>query len=123
MNRKLRWTKALVATLVGIASLVPTVVADPCNGVQFGTHTVNAHGEETFYECFWQGEWSRVALIGDGDTDLDLYVYDPFGNLVGCDTDYTDWCEVTWFARVGGTYRIVVLNRGSVYNEFTIQAD
>ena len=123
MNRKQRWTKSLVATLVGLLTLAPTASATPCYGYDIGTHVVNARCSQTFYECFSQGEWGRIVLAGDGDTDLDLYVYDSCGNLVGSDTDYTDYCEVTWFAYRGGTYTIVVSNRGSVYNQFTIQAD
>ena len=123
MNRKQRWTKSLVVALAGLMALAPAALADPCSGPQIGTHIVSAHDARSFNQCFWGGEWARIVVMGDGDTDLDVYVYDPSGNLVGSDTDDTDWCEVSWFAYRGGMYRIVVRNRGGVYNEFTIQAD
>jgi hypothetical protein len=57
--------------------------------------------------------WTEVGVIGDGDTDLDLYVYDPAGRLVGYDDDPTDDCLVRFFARMTGTYTIKVVNRSN----------
>jgi len=37
----------------------------------------------------YAGHPAEVAVIGDGDTDLDLYVYDPAGRLVAYDDDDT----------------------------------
>jgi hypothetical protein len=57
------------------------------------------------------GHLAEVAVIGDGDTDLDLYVYDPAGRLVAKDDDPTDRCYVRFFPRTSGTYTIKVVNR------------
>jgi hypothetical protein len=59
------------------------------------------------------GNWTEVGVIGDGDTDLDLYVYDPLGRLVGYDDDPTDDCLVRFFAQMTGTYTIKVVNRSN----------
>lgn len=69
---------------------------------------------------FWANELAEVCLSGDGDTDLDLYVYDSNGNLIGSDTDYTDDCVVRWVPAWTGTFVIRVVNRGMVYNNFVI---
>lgn len=69
---------------------------------------------------FWAGELAEVCVSGDGDTDLDLYVYDANGNLIGSDTDYTDECVVRWVPAWTGTFIIKVLNRGALYNNFAI---
>ena len=35
---------------------------------------------------------ARIVVLGDGDTDLDLHVYDENGNVMVSDTDYTNQC-------------------------------
>ena len=69
---------------------------------------------------FWANELAEVCVSGDGDTDLDLYVYDANGNLIGSDTDYTDDCVVRWVPAWTGSFTIKVVNRGMVYNDFSI---
>lgn len=69
---------------------------------------------------FWANELAEVCVSGDGDTDLDLYVYDSNGNLIGSDTDYTDDCVVRWVPVWTGTFTIKVVNRGALYNNFAI---
>ena len=75
----------------------------------------------TYYDAkFWANEIAEVAVSGDGDTDLDLYVYDENGNLIASDTDYTDDCYVRFCPRWTGLFRIKIVNRGSVYNNYAI---
>ena len=69
---------------------------------------------------FWANELAEVCVSGDGDTDLDLYVYDANGHLIGSDTDYTDECVVRWVPAWTGTFIIKVVNRGALYNNFAI---
>ncbi len=61
-----------------------------------------------------------VLLSGDDDTDLDLYIYNSNGNLVDSDTDNTDDCVCSWSPSSSGYYTIKVVNRGGVYNAYTI---
>jgi len=63
----------------------------------------------------------RVVVRGDGDTDLDCYVYDRFGNLLDADTDGTDFCVIDIYNPSSGNLTIRVLNLGSVYNEYTLR--
>lgn len=69
---------------------------------------------------FWANELAEVCVSGDGDTDLDLYVYDANGNLIGRDDDYSDECVVRWVPAWTGTFVIKVVNRGALYNDFAI---
>ena len=59
-------------------------------------------------------------VVGDGDTDLDVRVYDRFGQFVASDLDGTDTCLVEWRPVRGGFYRIEVRNLSDVYNEYAI---
>ncbi len=63
---------------------------------------------------------ARVAVIGDGDTDLDLLVYDENGNLIASDTDYTDKCLVEFAPRWTGTFLVRVVNNGYVHNNYLL---
>ncbi|MEM8739500.1 MAG: hypothetical protein AAGG38_13635 [Planctomycetota bacterium] len=69
---------------------------------------------------FRGGQLAKVAVIGDGDTDIDLYIYDQNNNLIRQDIDYTDRCYVQWTPKWTGNYRIRVANRGRVYNRVVI---
>jgi len=122
MNTK----KNLVALTVAAAILVTGTVssfAGADGGSRFNRDRVLAHSSDTYTMRFRAGEVARVAVIGDGDTDLDLYVYDEFGNLIGSDTDYTDQCIVTWAPRWTGVFTIQVVNRGNVYNVYRLQTN
>lgn len=70
-----------------------------------------------------RGEHVDVWGRGDGDTDLDLYVFDPSDRLVASDEGYTDSMSVSFEARRSGTYTIQVRNLGSVWNAFTLKAE
>ena len=73
-----------------------------------------------YHVKFWASELAEVFVSGDGDTDLDLYIYDGNGNLIGSDTDYTDECVVRWVPAWTGNFIIKVVNRGALYNNFSI---
>jgi hypothetical protein len=83
---------------------------------------VPAFHTNTYTLTFRGGQSAMVYVDGDHDTDLDLYVYDQSGNLIGCDQDFTDICLVRWVPRWTGTFYVRVVNRGPVYNNYLIQA-
>ena len=89
----------------GASSIAATVYAN-----SFISWTVNFVG----------GVRACVAVVGDGDTDLDLYIYDQNGNLIAKDDGYSDSCIVEWYPKWTGSFLIKVVNRGSVYNTFGI---
>ncbi len=84
---------------------------------------VTAYDTNVHTAYFGLAEMAYISVVGDGDTDLDVYVYDPLGNLVAYDTGITDICFVSWWATTSGTYRIEVINYGSVYNLYQICAE
>lgn len=74
---------------------------------------------QDYRAVFRGGEPARVAASGDGDSDLDLYVYDEFGNLICRDERYSDEMFCAWNPNWTGPFRIRVVNRGGA-NEFLI---
>jgi hypothetical protein len=89
-------------------------------GPEAGSYRADALTTTTFTVTFKPGEQATVVVMGDGDTDLDLIVYDENNNLITQDTDSGDQCLVTWTPRWQGNFKIVVKNLGFVYNQYAI---
>lgn len=64
---------------------------------------------ETYKWTIMAGE-DAVIVIGDGDCDLDLFVYDENGNLIDEDTDGTDRCVCDWNHSWTGQFKVKVNN-------------
>ena len=107
-----------------LAMIEKVAKASPSRGAVGGpkraVHQVRAKSTDTFTVKFFSNERATVVVSGDGDTDLDLYIYDEIGNLIAKDDDYSDDCIVNWFPKWTGQYEIRVVNRGNVYNEYVI---
>ena len=100
--------------------LYQTISRGAVGGPKGGVYQVRAKDTDVFKIKFWSSELAEVCVSGDGDTDLDLYIYDENGNLIGSDSDYTDDCVVRWVPAWTGTFIIKVVNRGVVYNEYAL---
>jgi hypothetical protein len=85
--------------------------------------SVQAYGTESYRLRFDGGAAAEVLLEGDGTTDLDLFVYDEFGNLIASDTDGDDFCVARWFPRWTGVFYIQVINHGPVENTYRIETN
>lgn len=89
-------------------------------GPSCGTFRLDPLSFQAFTEEFEASELARVVLRGDGDTDLDLFIYDENGNLIDSDTDGTDVCICEWTPRWKGPFEIRVVNLGLVWNQYQI---
>ena len=87
------------------------------------TERVSAGEIEYFTYHATAGVEASILIVGDGDTDLDLYVFDSDVNLIDEDTDNLDVCVCRWTPKYTGDYYVAVKNWGNVYNEFTIIAE
>lgn len=108
----------VLAALVMFASANATVLD---YGYRNGRDVVNGSDKDTYQERFVGSELAGATLSGDGDTDLDLYVYDFNGNLI-CKSEANSDDEIcSWTPAWTGTFKIVVLNRGTVYNRYSLK--
>ena len=85
--------------------------------------SVNARAYDDYTISFYGGEVARVAIIGDGDTDVDLYVYDENGHLIAKDDDRTAECVVSFVPRWTGPFRVRVVNNGYVYSNYLLMTN
>ena len=90
------------------------------NGPSRHYDTVNGNSTDTYQVSFIAHYLAEIAVSGDGDTDLDLYVYDSNGNLIAKDEDYSDDCYVSWVPKWTGRFVVKVVNRGPLYNRYVI---
>jgi len=111
-----------LAGLLSIAS-GSALRAGTVGGPKGVNESICAYDTITYKAYFYANETAMVGVIGDGDTDLDLYVFDERGNLIVSDDDYSDRCMVTWTPRWTGQFTIKVVNRGSVYNNFRLRTN
>jgi hypothetical protein len=105
------------------AAFVPGVSEAGSGSPKYRVTSVLAESEDAYTVWFHSGSEARVTVRGDGDTDLDLYVFDEHGNLVACDDDCTDYCVVRFTPAWTGRFKIVVKNLGGVYNRYRIDTN
>lgn len=123
--KKLSGDDKIINTLIEeITAKLPKKEVVVQRGAKFGrvytSRRVSAGSYYTFHLTYRGGYAASLSIIGDGDTDLDFYVYDSYGNLVGSDDDYSDQAYFYWTPRRDTQYKIKVINRGNVYNVFKV---
>lgn len=116
---------ALRLAALALAAMLLTstfALAGNVNGPARSTTVVRGNSTDVYAISFKAGETARIEVLGDGDSDLDLYVYDENGNLIVKDDDDTDHCIVSWTPRWTGKFTVKVVNRG-VANRYTIKTN
>jgi hypothetical protein len=98
--------------------------ADPLGGGKVAHEKVNAHSTDAYIIDLRGKETTRIRLHGDGDTCLELRVYDENGNLVAADTlGFGDDRQLLVRPRWTGPFKIEIKNLGKVYNRYTLILD
>ena len=115
----------VVAAVAGGFLAVPTPAsADPTGGTLRKVETVSANTTDVYTITMRGGEMTRIRVQGDGDTCLELRVYDENGNLVASDTlGSGDRREARVTPKWTGPFKVKIMNRGSVGNRYVIVAD
>jgi hypothetical protein len=130
VNKILADAKEL-ATLEADETLYLTLIANlekkakdqtrsPINGVSKTYERVQAHAKDTYTVRFNAYQYSYIEVYGDGDTDLDLFVYDNNGNLLASDTRAAYNASVWIYANCTCPFKVVVKNNGNVHNNYML---
>ena len=85
--------------------------------------SVNAKSTDVYTVRFYPYQVANIYVSGDGDTDLDLYVYDHNGNLIVKDDSYNFDAGVTFIPYCDCPFKIKIVNRGNVYNKYVLYID
>jgi len=115
--------------IIGMLSIVATLsisaitFAGAVGGPKFVQQSVPAQSTD-YYQLYFRGnELASVEVKGDGDTDIDCYVYDQNRNLVAQDIRSADYCVLNWVPRWTGPFTVFVKNQGSVYNAYWMETN
>lgn len=92
-------------------------------GFKYSISWVDADAYVFYHVQFRGGEPAIVTIIGDGTTDLDLYIYDAKDNLVAKDTGSGDDCQCTFFPQWTSSYIIRIVNKGSSQNTYVFRTN
>ncbi len=75
---------------------------------------------DIFKVPFYGGRLAEIAILGDGDADLDLLVTDENGNTICLDRSYSDKLYCSFTPRWDGYFVVAVANQGRVRNSYYI---
>ena len=92
-------------------------------GPIYASRRMEARTTHWYDATFAGGEYARVVVDGDGDTDLDCWIYDENNNLIDSDTDYTDYCILEFSPNWTGVFHLKVSNLGYVWNGAVITSN
>lgn len=73
---------------------------------------------DVFRVPYYGGRLAELAILGDGDADLDLLVTDENGNAICIDRSYSDKLYCAWTPRWDGYFLIAVVNQGRKRNSY-----
>ncbi|GHV03120.1 hypothetical protein FACS189485_05410 [Spirochaetia bacterium] len=113
----------LLAFADKVAASTQTKTRGAANGPKYGVFKLPGGRYDEFPAVFRANERAEIGVSGDGDTDLDLYIYDSNGNLIVYDEDPSDDCYVTWVPKWTGEFTVRVVNLGRVYNQYVLTSN
>jgi hypothetical protein len=108
--------------LMSIMALAQTALANPPGGPISGVSRVAANGANLHLVTYSGGERADFAIVGDGDTTLNVIVKDQNGNVVLRTQGRGDRFNVNWTVHRTSIFSIFVINEGGVYNQYVWRA-
>lgn len=75
---------------------------------------------DVFEVPFRGGSLAELAIVGDGDSDLDLLVTDENGNTICVDRSYSDKLYCSFTPAWDGYFLVAVANQGNIRNSYYI---
>lgn len=119
--------RTLAAQRPDLLALAEDIAKERPRGLEGGPRThrqvAAAAGTDTYIDNFRPGDSATVLITGDGESNLDLYVFDSGGRRI-CASEKLDDVEVCrWQPASPGRYRVQVVNRGRVENQYEMRSN
>jgi hypothetical protein len=110
----------MLAWAADIESALSVRTRGAVGGPRYQVDRVAAGGTVTYSLSLRPREYVDIVCFGDGDTDLDMFLYNPDGSLNAFDDAPGDGCRLYGTTGPGGVYTLVIKNWGRVWNQFEI---
>lgn len=108
----------------GLTGLIEDAQAEGSRGRMGGASRtlsrLRAGHTDLFTVPFYGGSLAEIAILGDGDADLDLLVTDENGNTICLDRSYSDRLYCSFTPSWNGNFHVVVKNMGRIRNSYYI---
>jgi hypothetical protein len=111
----------LIATTIIALTLTLSVAVTSFAGETFDL--AKPYASMYFTQKFYAGERVDIGVIGDGGTNLDLYVLDAYGKELARRVGPTDIEALTLDIFRTEVFTIKVVNRGPYTNQFMVFTD
>jgi len=118
--RTMRWA-AVISLLAAMLAWTDMGQANSKDGPRRWKRTIKGNSE-VIYKIVFKAEkeeprkHAEFAIIGDGSTDVDVFVFDAAGKRITSDEGYSDLGLVRWIPTKTQEYTIRVKNLGSEDN-------
>lgn len=66
------------------------------------------------------GEEAIIGVVGDGESDIDCYLYDEGDHLITSDTDRSHICALKWTPKWTGKFTLRIKNMGSQASTYVL---
>jgi hypothetical protein len=100
--------------LIGVVILAIVLLSRGGNG--YSTPTLFPGGSHPHFVQFQAGKMVEITVTSDHDSDMDLFVYDPFNRLVAQDVSIGPNSFVSFIPTQAGMYRLEVRNVSTMPN-------
>jgi hypothetical protein len=121
----MRTFSLLVMATVALSAFDQLGHANSKDGPRRWTRTIKKRSEVIYKVVFVADKdpgrrQAEFAVIGDGSTDVDIFVYDSTGKQITSDENFTDLALVRWIPEKTQEYTIKVKNLGNEDNTCTM---
>ena len=89
-------------------------------GLKYDIRRIRPGEIHTFTLTFRTGEVAAVGINGHSRSNLDLYIFDENGSVIGRDIGRTDNCRVVWTPAWTGPFTVKLKNEGPSRNVYRI---
>jgi hypothetical protein len=94
--------------------------AGDVRGFIYDRDVLAAGGAVNYNLTLKSDQLTEIGVKGDGDGDIDCWLYDQNNNLVSQDVDATDTCYLTANPIWTGAFKLRVKNNGSVASVYEL---
>jgi len=115
--------KTMIAWADEVQKSLSTKTRGAVGGPKTARDVVVGKDSHVYYIDLKANERTDFTLIGNGVSNLDLYLYDGNGNLISAHEGFDDVAVIWVVPKWTGTFKVVVKNLGNNNNRYELYAE